>query len=133
MLICPLRPAAQLHELTAEETQDLFATVRRVQRTLRRVHGADGFNVAVQDGRAAGQSVAHVHCHVIPRREGDMDARGGGDRLYEMLDGEEGNVGQGLESRKKGFTPDAERKDRSNEEMKAEAEELAAEMERDER
>ena len=50
------------------------------------------FNVAIQDGRDAGQSVAHVHCHVIPRPQGNTE----GDEIYQMLQGEEGNIGGGL-------------------------------------
>jgi diadenosine tetraphosphate (Ap4A) HIT family hydrolase len=38
----------------------------------------DGFNVGVNDGLAAGQTVLHAHAHVIPRRKGDVaDPRGG--------------------------------------------------------
>lgn len=93
-------------------------------------------NIAIQDGKASGQSVEHVHCHVIPRRDGDMDKKGGGDKLYEMMEGEEGNVGKELRKREeeRGHRfagPDAERKPRSEEEMKKEAELLAQEMEKE--
>jgi diadenosine tetraphosphate (Ap4A) HIT family hydrolase len=38
----------------------------------------DGFNVGINDGAAAGQTIAHAHIHVIPRRKGDVpDPRGG--------------------------------------------------------
>lgn len=47
------------------------------------------FNIAIQDGEAAGQSVKHVHVHIIPRTEED----GKGDGIYDELAGEEGNVG----------------------------------------
>ena len=118
---------------------DLFLTVQRVSRTLKRVYGASALNVAVQDGAAAGQSVPHVHAHVIPRHEGDMDDRGGGDKIYEMLEGEEGDVGKAQREderdreggRRKTVTPDADRKPRSAEVMREEAEWLAREMEKD--
>lgn len=61
---------------------------------IERVHGASSLNIAIQDGTEAGQSVAHVHAHVIPRKKRDLDHRGGTDAIYEMLDGEEGDVGQ---------------------------------------
>ncbi len=47
------------------------------------------FNIAIQDGIEAGQSVEHVHVHIIPRTKGD----GKGDGIYDELAGEEGNVG----------------------------------------
>ena len=112
-----------------------------MSRTLKRVYKADAFNVAVQDGVAAGQSVPHVHCHVIPRSKGDMDDRGGGDKIYELMEGQEGDVGQALriseQSRgrdQRGSFPKPDGQDRaprSAEEMKKEAEWLAGEMDKD--
>lgn len=108
-------------------------TVQRVQKTLRRVYKATAFNVAVQDGKDAGQTVPHVHVHVIPRQAKDMDSKGGGDRLYEMLEGDEGNIAKGLveKEKKPTFKPDSERTDRSKEEMEKEAAWLSDEMAKD--
>lgn len=130
----------RLGDLSRDEINDLFNTVTRIERTLKRVYKADAFNVAVQDGEAAGQSVPHVHCHVIPRRSGDP---GGGDQVHEWLEGEEGNVGRhqreadvndsGAQSRSKGeWTKDEDRKPRSKEEMEKEARWLKEEMDKDE-
>jgi bis(5'-adenosyl)-triphosphatase len=105
-----------------------------VQKTLRRVYKATAFNVAVQDGKDAGQTVPHVHVHVIPRQAKDMDNKGGGDKLYEMLEGDEGDIAKELIERQKNnstFQPDAERTDRSKEEMEKEAAWLAEEMAKD--
>lgn len=105
-----------------------------MQKTLRRVYKATAFNVAVQDGKDAGQTVPHVHVHVIPRQAKDMDSRGGGDKLYEMLEGDEGDIAKELIERQKknsNFKPDAERTDRSKEEMEKEAAWLAEEMAKD--
>lgn len=96
----------------------------RVQRTLTRLYRAEAFNVAVQDGEAAGQSVKHVHCHVIPRVSGDP---GGGDKVHEWLEGEEGDVGR----HQREWARDEERMPRGKEEMEAEAKWLREEMERD--
>lgn len=50
----------------------------RVRAQLAAELGVDDFNVGVNDGEAAGQTIAHAHVHVIPRREGDVeDPRGG--------------------------------------------------------
>lgn len=59
-----------------------------------RVYGGASLNIAVQDGIHAGQSVPHVHAHVIPRKAADLEHRGGTDAVYDMLDGQEGDVGR---------------------------------------
>jgi len=61
---------------------------------IERVYGASSLNIAIQDGVDAGQSVPHVHAHIIPRQRRDLDHLGGTDAIYEMLDGEEGDVGR---------------------------------------
>ena len=48
----------------------LFA--RRTTRVLARAFAADGFDWSIQDGVSAGQTVPHLHLHVIPRRAGDL-------------------------------------------------------------
>jgi bis(5'-adenosyl)-triphosphatase len=102
---------------------------------IEKVYKATSLNIAIQDGTDAGQSVPHLHVHVIPRSKGDLDARGGSDAIYNMMEAEEGNIGKQLNERDegaKGWTgPDAEeRKPRSEEEMKQEADMLRREMER---
>ena len=54
-------------ELSAAEADDLWSTVRRVQAAVETAHGASSSEIGVQDGRDAGQSVPHVHVHIIPR------------------------------------------------------------------
>lgn len=112
---------------------------------LERVYGADALNVAVQDGAEAGQSVNHVHVHVIPRRKGDVE-EGKGDEIYERMDGSEGNLGRaweeytGLQRRRGELEVRKEREfggdegkrvDRSEDEMRREAEMLRGEMEKE--
>lgn len=144
-LICPVRRVPRLSQLSDSETTDLFQTVRRVSAMLERVFKADALNVAIQDGVEAGQSVNHVHVHVIPRRKGDIEH---GDEIYERMDGREGNLGSAweeyalLQARRKqkeadgqreiqgGPDADAKRLNRSEEEMRKEAEWLRWEMER---
>ncbi|GIZ43657.1 hypothetical protein CKM354_000687400 [Cercospora kikuchii] len=133
ILVSPLRVKPHLSDLTTEEISDLFNTVTRIQHTLKRVYKAEAFNIAVQDGVAAGQSVPHVHCHVIPRAKGDP---GEGDKVHEWLEGEEGNVGghqKEAEQRQAGeWAKDEERKPRTKEEMEKEAAWLREEIARDE-
>jgi bis(5'-adenosyl)-triphosphatase len=82
------------------------------------------FNIAMQDGKYAGQTVEHVHCHIIPRAKDST----GGNEIYDRMNSEEGNVGGGLWDRSRpmqmGRFPkieDASRKPRSDEEMNKEA------------
>ena len=57
-----------------EEYTDLWLLVRRVQTVLQKAYPTTtAFNVAVQDGPAAGQSVPHVHVHILPRSNGSAD------------------------------------------------------------
>jgi diadenosine tetraphosphate (Ap4A) HIT family hydrolase len=75
LLIVPLRHVTRLAQLTPSEAHELWEMGMSLC-----VPGndIDGFTVGVNDGLAAGQTVAHVHLHVIPRRSGDVvDPRGG--------------------------------------------------------
>ncbi|MGH7897975.1 MAG: HIT family protein [Candidatus Binatia bacterium] len=77
-LVVPKRHCTSFFDLTAAEVQachDLLRSER--ERLLGELH-PDGFNVGVNDGTAAGQSVEHMHWHLIPRYHGDHpDPRGG--------------------------------------------------------
>lgn len=77
-LIVPKRHVVSLWEMTAEEYRDAFDLVRQVKTVLDGMFAPQGFNVGVNCGETAGQSVAHVHIHVIPRYAGDVpNPRGG--------------------------------------------------------
>jgi bis(5'-adenosyl)-triphosphatase len=80
VLVVPFRIVPKLKDLTDEEYADLWFTVRMVQGMLEKHYFSNytdnprlfGFNVAVQDGVSAGQSVEHVHVHILPRTVGDL-------------------------------------------------------------
>ncbi len=77
-LVVPKFAVLSLYELSPELQAELWDTVRRVREMLEERFSPDGFNIGVNDGRAAGQTVPHAHVHVIPRYEGDaFDPRGG--------------------------------------------------------
>jgi superfamily II DNA or RNA helicase/diadenosine tetraphosphate (Ap4A) HIT family hydrolase len=77
-LVIARRPVASWREATSEERAALMALVDEVTCALERSHRPDGFHVGFDDGPAAGQSVPHLHLHVIPRYLGDApDPRGG--------------------------------------------------------
>jgi diadenosine tetraphosphate (Ap4A) HIT family hydrolase len=77
-LVIPVRHVASVFNLPEEEQADLWRVVTQVRKDLAEQHQPDGFNIGVNDGRSAGQTVMHAHVHVIPRYQGDVpDPRGG--------------------------------------------------------
>jgi diadenosine tetraphosphate (Ap4A) HIT family hydrolase len=79
-LVLPKRHVASFFALAEPEQQACWLLVDRVQFLLRKRFGPDGFNVGVNVGNAAGQTVPHAHIHVIPRRAGDAEDPTGGVR-----------------------------------------------------
>ncbi len=78
-LIIPRRHVASFFETTAPEKTALFHLLEWARANLiSSQQKPDGFNIGVNDGRAAGQTVMHLHIHLIPRYAGDStDPRGG--------------------------------------------------------
>jgi len=68
--------------MTSEEAADLFHIARHIAKTLEKHYGATAINFGIQDGLDSGQSVEHVHMHVLPRRKGDFEKN---DDVYERL------------------------------------------------
>jgi bis(5'-adenosyl)-triphosphatase len=145
VLVSPRRVVPRFNDLSAAEVQDLFLTVQKVSRMVERVFEASSLNIAIQDGVDAGQSVPHVHAHIIPRRKDDLEEKGGTDAIYGMMESEDGDLSKqlrekesaevdGKEEKKGGFpaVDNDARKPRSDEEMQKEAEWLADEMAKDE-
>lgn len=135
VLVIPRRVTPRLSDLSEAEVRDLFLTVQRVGRMVERVYNASSLNIAIQDGADAGQSVPHVHAHIIPRKNADLDERGGADAIYGMLEGEEGDIGSHLQYRalerpKFPRVDEGGRQPRSEAEMAEEARRLALEIEK---
>ncbi len=77
-LVVPKQHVASLFELPGDEQAAVWALVAQVHGLLLNELQPDGFNVGLNDGTAAGQTVMHAHVHVIPRRHEDVaDPRGG--------------------------------------------------------
>lgn len=88
ILIVPLRTTVlNLSDLTMPESQDYFNTLQLIHRFIKWEYKADSVNVAIQDGPEAGQSVPHLHTHVIPRYK----LNNVGDLIYDKLDHWDGN------------------------------------------
>ena len=77
-LIIPRRHQAGLFDLSQHERQALFSLLDDVQRVVSERHPAHGYNVGVNVGVAGGQTVPHVHLHLIPRLHPDTDPLGDG-------------------------------------------------------
>lgn len=77
-LIAPRRHIASWFDATPEEQAEMIAALSGVKEQIEARHTPAGYNVGINDGEAAGQTVGHLHLHVIPRYEGDVeDPRGG--------------------------------------------------------
>lgn len=70
-LVIPKEEYERLPDVPDDLAADLYATVHRMVPAVEATVDADGTNVAFNNGEAAGQEVAHVHCHIIPRFEDD--------------------------------------------------------------
>jgi len=77
-LVIPRRHLGSFFELQEAEREAALSLLQKAQAELQREFAADGYTIGINDGKAAGQTVAHVHLHLIPRRHGDVkDPRGG--------------------------------------------------------
>lgn len=80
-LVIPRRHVASWFEATPEERAALVDLLDVVKCALDEQLAPDGYNVGFNDGPAAGQTVMHLHIHVIPRFKGDVDDPSGGVRF----------------------------------------------------
>jgi diadenosine tetraphosphate (Ap4A) HIT family hydrolase len=77
-LIIPRRHIASFFEATCEEQLAMLDLLAEMRWLLLSERSPDGFNIGINDGTAAGQTVMHLHIHLIPRYAGDTeDPRGG--------------------------------------------------------
>ena len=74
VLVVPYRHVADYTELTLDETAEFAEFTKRAVRALRQASGAQGFNIGINLGSAAGAGIAaHLHQHVVPRWGGDTN------------------------------------------------------------
>lgn len=79
-LIIPHRHTAGFFDLKPAERRGLFDLVDKARALLDSQHRPDGYNIGVNIGKVAGQTVMHVHIHLIPRYAGDTPHPRGGVR-----------------------------------------------------
>ena len=78
MLVIPSEHVTDYRNLTEHQRVILWDMVDKAIKFLTEKYHPDGFNIGINCGDAAGQSVPHVHIHVIPRYNGDVDNPKGG-------------------------------------------------------
>ena len=83
VLVAPIRSAKRLQDLNSEEINDLFSVVQRVQKAIETEYEANASTIAIQDGIDAGQSIEHLHVHILPRKPTDFG--GHTDQIYVEL------------------------------------------------
>ena len=77
-LVIPVRHVGSFFDITADERAALLRLLDEAKAAATREFQPDGFNIGINDGPAAGQTVPHLHIHLIPRYAGDLpDPRGG--------------------------------------------------------
>jgi diadenosine tetraphosphate (Ap4A) HIT family hydrolase len=77
-LIIPKRHVGSFFDLETNERAELLALLDKAKVVADQEFSPQGYNIGINDGAAAGQTVPHLHLHLIPRFEGDLpDPRGG--------------------------------------------------------
>ena len=117
VLVISSRVVPRMEMLSDEEYVDLWQSVRVVQKIVEGIYNSKDSNVAVQDGRSAGQSVPHVHVHILPRVTNDFERN---DDVYDKLQ-EWAPTDELRQDISLDVPEDIERKDRSSDEMSREA------------
>lgn len=72
-MVAPLRHVETLAELSDDESLAVLGAVNRTTLAMKHAMNPDGFNIGINQGRAAGGSVDHLHIHVVPRWGGDTN------------------------------------------------------------
>ncbi|PPQ90622.1 hypothetical protein CVT25_006706 [Psilocybe cyanescens] len=97
VLVIPNRRVPRLTDLDDDELACMMRSIKHVGRVIQSVYGADALTIACQDGKAAGQSVPHVHFHLLPRKSTDPFAERN-DEIYPELEKTEGKLASNLQN-----------------------------------
>ena len=79
-LVIPYRHFSDYFDITDEEREELWRLVAEGKKMADEKHNPDGYNIGINVGVWAGQSIPHLHIHVIPRYKGDVENPKGGVR-----------------------------------------------------
>ena len=80
MLIIPYRHINSLEELYNSEKESFFEILNNTKILLDCIYNPEGYNIGINLGKEAGQTIMHMHIHVIPRYKGDIENPEGGIR-----------------------------------------------------
>lgn len=78
--VCPKRHIKDFWEATLEERIAIFSLLDEAKKVVDEKYGPDAYNIGMNLGEEAGQSVMHLHVHLIPRYKGDVENPRGGVR-----------------------------------------------------
>ena len=70
-VVVPRQHVATIEEMPPDDARGLFAAVARLAGPVRRAVGGAGNTIGINDGAATGQTIPHVHVHIVPRRSDD--------------------------------------------------------------
>lgn len=70
-VVLPKKHVKRFTDLDAKDAANLFASVHKISKAVCRTLDLHGMNIGMNVGEVAGQSIPHVHVHIIPRKEGD--------------------------------------------------------------
>ena len=79
-LVVPYRHFSDYFDITDEEREELWRLVAEGRKIADEQYNPDGYNIGINVGKWAGQSIPHLHIHVIPRYKGDVENPKGGVR-----------------------------------------------------
>jgi bis(5'-adenosyl)-triphosphatase len=92
VLVVSRRRVASFLQLYPDEASDLMQTAQKVATCVGQAHhGAKNFTLSLQDGPAAGQTVPHIHFHIVPRLPMDLTTN---DAIYDLLETSEKEMGK---------------------------------------
>jgi bis(5'-adenosyl)-triphosphatase len=96
-LIIPNKHYTSLFELSDNELGDMMIFARKITTVLKAVFNCNGFDWTIQDGVSAGQTIPHLHLHIIPRKPLDIKE---GDEWYSKIPGNESQMLDSLQRKR---------------------------------
>ena len=78
--VIPKRHAPTIFDTTNEEKLAIFDLINEAKKLIDKKYKPDGYNIGINNGESAGQTVMHLHVHLIPRFKGDVENPRGGIR-----------------------------------------------------
>lgn len=96
-LVIPKEPSVNLTDISADSLGAVMETVRKIAPSVMQAVGAEGFLIQQFNGSSAGQTVFHIHVHIIPRWAGTpLKRHGGGMAPQEILSEQAGLIKKAL-------------------------------------